>query len=526
MTSIIATDAWRALAGYRNTTVSDTIADLFTADRDRFKTNSWELDGVLLDLSKNRIDDGAWDRLLTLAEASGVAAARNAMFAGEAINTTEGRKALHVALRDGTGIADPRVADDVAATMARLAAFTEAVRDGSLKGKTGKPFRHVINIGIGGSHLGPMLTAEALGDAACPEVRFAANLDGHDLALALADADPATTLFLVGSKSFTTQETLTNATSAARWLSEAIGSDAVGDHFAALTAKADSARAFGIPTQHIFPIWDWVGGRFSLWSAVGLPSAIAMGWPTFAAMLDGAHTMDRHFYDAPLKVNLPVRLALAGIWNINLEGLNALAVVPYDERLRSLPAFVQQLEMESNGKGVTQTGTPLESAAAPIVFGLTGTNAQHTFHQWLHQAPLGAAVEFIGVARPDHDLSGHQDKLIANLLAQAEALAMGTDGDGDVNRACPGNRPSTTILLEALDPKRLGMLLALYEHKVFVQGVIWGINSFDQFGVELGKQLAAHLIPEMSTAPMSTRTYSSSTTGLLDRYRSWREYTR
>ena len=524
MTSIIATDEWRALARYHDTAVSDTIADLFAADGDRFQKNSWELDGVLLDLSKNRIDDGAWTRLLALAEDSGVALARDAMYAGKTINTTEGRRVLHVALRDGTGIADPRVADDVAATMARLAAFTEAVRDGSLKGKTGKSFRHVINIGIGGSHLGPMLTTEVLGDATYPKVRFAANVDGHDLAAALDDADPETTLFLVSSKSFTTQETLTNAASAARWLAKGMGSDAVGNHFAALTAKPDAAKAFGITTQHIFPIWDWVGGRFSLWSAVGLPSALAMGWHAFAAMLDGAHTMDRHFRDAPLAVNLPVRLALAGIWNINMEGLGALAVVPYDERLRSLPAFIQQLDMESNGKSVTQTGAPLESAAAPMVFGLTGTNAQHTFHQWLHQASLGAAVEFIGVAQPAHGLSGHHDKLIANLLAQAEALAMGTDGDGNVNRACPGNRPSTTILLEILDPKRLGMLLALYEHKVFVQGVIWGINSFDQFGVELGKKLAARLLPYMSEASTSLRTYDSSTAGLLARYRSWRGY--
>ncbi|MDG2205649.1 MAG: hypothetical protein P8M79_10410 [Alphaproteobacteria bacterium] len=349
MTSIIATDAWRALAGHRDTTVSDTIADLFAADGDRFKNNSWELDGVLLDLSKNRIDYAAWDGLLALAEDAGVAAARDAMYAGETINTTEGRKVLHVALRDGTGIADAGVAEDVTATMARLAAFSQAVHDGSLTGKTGKPFRHVINIGIGGSHLGPMLTAEALGGAACPEVRFAANVDGHDLAAALADADPETTLFLVGSKSFTTQETLTNAASAARWLTEAVGSNAVSDHFVALTAKPDAAKAFGIAAQHIFPIWDWVGGRFSLWSAVGLPSALAMGWSAFAAMLDGAHAMDRHFCDAPLAANLPVRLALAGIWNINMEGLGALAVVPYDERLRSLPAFIQQLDMESNG---------------------------------------------------------------------------------------------------------------------------------------------------------------------------------
>ena len=522
MTSIIATDAWRALAGHRDTTVSDTIADLFAADGDRFKNNSWELDGVLLDLSKNRIDYAAWDGLLALAEDAGVAAARDAMYAGETINTTEGRKVLHVALRDGTGIADAGVAEDVTATMSRLAAFAQAVHDGSLTGKTGKPFRHVINIGIGGSHLGPMLTAEALGRAACPEVRFAANVDGHDLAAALADVDPETTLFLVGSKSFTTQETLTNAASAARWLTEAVGSNAVSGHFAALTAKPDAAKAFGIAAQHIFPIWDWVGGRFSLWSAVGLPSALAMGWSAFAAMLDGAHAMDRHFRDAPLAANLPVRLALAGIWNINMEGLGALAVVPYDERLRSLPAFIQQLDMESNGKGVTQTGAPLDVAAAPIVFGLAGTNAQHTFHQWLHQGPLGAAVEFIGVARPDHGFSGHHDKLIANLLAQAEALAMGTDGDGDVNRACPGNRPSTTILLETLDPKRLGMLLALYEHKVFVQGVIWRINSFDQFGVELGKQLAARLLPDMGEAPTGARTYDPSTAGLLARYQSWR----
>jgi len=528
MTRITDSAAWQALATHYDDTVAMTLADMFRSDAARFATLSREHGGLLLDLSRNRLSGDTLGRLLDLARAADVESWRRRLFSGETVNATEDRAALHTALRDPRGFFGAPVTNDIVATQGRLASFTAAVRDGTEGGVGGQPFRDVVALGIGGSHLGPLVAASALGDGAGPQVHFVANVDGHALDAVLRAVDPATTLFVVGSKTFTTQETMTNAATAAAWLTAAIGDEAVQSHVAALTARPDRALEFGLREARIFPFWDWVGGRFSLWSAAGLPAAIAMGWTAFDEMCAGAHDMDRHFVDAPLEDNLPVLLALAGIWNVNFENLGAHAVVPYDERLRHLPAFLQQLEMESNGKGVSRTGEVLEAAVAPVVFGMAGTNAQHTFHQWLHQGPRQAAVDFIAAARPAHDLAGHHDKLIANMLAQAEALAFGTDGEGDPHKACPGNRPSTTILVEQLDGRRLGMLIALYEHKVFVQGVIWGLNSFDQFGVELGKDLAARLLPAAQGGEMGNETgddLDSSTAGLLAQFHTWRDGT-
>jgi len=522
MTRITETSVWQALIAHRDNTQSRTIAELFAAEPRRFGALSRRHDGLLLDLSKNRIDEATLARLLDLADTAGVAKARDQMFAGEAINTSEDRPVLHVALRDRAKLAGGAKTQDVNAARTRMADFVAAVRGGQETGATDQAFTDVVSLAIGGSHLGPLLAATALAKGPGPRVHFVANVDGTDLSAVLNGLDPATTLFLVGSKSFTTQETMTNAKTARAWVQAGLGADAVPRHFAAMTAAPDVAAEFGISQARVFPFWDWVGGRFSLWSAVGLPAALAMGWDGFDEMSAGAHAMDGHFKTAPLADNLPVLLALAGIWNNNFENLAAHAVVPYDERLRHLPALVQQLEMESNGKSVDLDGQPVATPTAPAVFGMTGTNAQHSFHQWLHQGLRNAAVDFIAAARPGHDLDGHHDKLIANMLAQAEALAFGTDGGGDPHKACPGNRPSTTILIERLDARRLGMLIALYEHKVFVQGVIWGINSFDQFGVELGKQLAARLLPDLA-ATETPATYDSSTAGLIGAYRAWRD---
>ena len=524
MKTAIDSNAWQSLVKYREKTASTTIADLFTKDGNRFKDFSFEHQDLLLDISKNRIDRAVLDLLFKVAQTAEVELARNEMFSGESINKTEDRQVLHVALRDRSHITDIKVAKDISDAMRRAALFSKSIRDGSIKGSKGHPFSNIINIGIGGSHLGPMLATRALASGVGPRVHFAANIDGHDLDTILNQSNPETTLIVISSKSFTTQETLANAKSAASWLTNSLGPEALSKHFVAVTSKPKAAEAFGVTPPYIFPIWDWVGGRFSLWSAVGLPAALAASWDSFSEMLDGAHEMDCHFHNTPLEKNLPVILALVGIWNINFEGLEALALIPYDQRLADLPAFIQQLDMESNGKRVTFAGRPITAATSPVVFGLTGTNAQHTFHQWLHQGPRRVATEFIGIAQPNHNMSDHHDELVANLLAQSEALAMGTKEDEDPHRFCPGNRPNTTIFLKTLSPRLLGMLLALYEHKIFVQGVIWGINSFDQFGVELGKQLAANIIPHTKNIENFDGAFNPSTAGLLNLYRNWRAF--
>jgi len=492
MPPITETDAWAELAALSEQLRQTDLRAMFASDPGRGGALSFEFDGLWLDLSRQKITGEVIRSLAGLAEAAGLAARRRALFAGETVNVTEGRAAMHPALRDNGSLTPAAFADTAWQQRERFLAFAEEVRSNG--------FKDVVNIGIGGSHVGPMTatTALARSDAGI-RVHYVANVDGVDLTDALTGLDASRTLFLVASKTFTTAETMANARSARAWLAAALGEGAVGDHFAALSAAPDRAAEFGIRGDRVFPFEDWVGGRFSLWSAVGTSTAIAIGREGFEDMLRGAHTVDRHFTEAPADANLPVLLALVDFWNRNFLGLPVRAVLPYDERLRHLPAYLQQLEMESNGKGVTLSGDPVAASPAAVVFGMTGTNGQHAFHQMLHQGAPLAAAEFIGVAQPGHALAGHHEILLANMLAQAEALAVGTKKVSTPHQHCPGDRPSSVILLRRLDPFHLGVLLALYEHKVFVEGVLTGVNSFDQYGVELGKTLAGPLLGAIET---------------------------
>jgi glucose-6-phosphate isomerase len=493
------------------------LRDLFAADPGRPETFTRRFADLTLDLSRERIDAEALTNLLVLAENADVVARRDAMFAGEAINGTEGRAVLHMSLRAaddarfGTGGAD--VMSGIVTTRNAFLAFAEAVRDGSVAAPDGGRFTDVVNIGIGGSDLGPVMTVRALSpDADGPKLHFVSNVDGAHLADVLAPLDPARTLFIIASKTFTTLETMTNARAARDWVA-ASGTANPGGHFAAVSTNIKDATAFGIPEDRIFGFWDWVGGRYSVWSAIGLPLAIAVGARAFRDFLAGAAAMDDHFRTAPLSGNLPVLLALAGIWRRNLMGWATVALIPYDQRLERFPAYVQQLDMESNGKRVTLDGTPAATATGPVIWGEPGTNAQHSFFQLLHQGSDITPVDFI-LSRQVRNGTGDQQALLqANCLAQAQALAFGRTAEEAVaamrasgldaaeaarlapHRTFPGNRPSTLLVHDSLTPFALGRLIALYEHKVFVQGAIWGINSFDQWGVELGKQLAGALIP-------------------------------
>jgi len=519
MPAITKTDAWTALQAHRDKIAGRHLRDLLAEGLD--SRLCVDLDGLHADLTRNRLDADGLDLLLALAGAAEVETWRARMYAGEKINTTEDNAVRHVALRDHGGIADAGIADAIAATLSAMRNFTETLRAG--------PTTDVVNIGIGGSHLGPMLATTALASAAPsdkdgPAVHYVANVDGTELATLLDGLDPATTCFLVASKTFTTQETMANAASARDWAAAALGADAVAGHFVAITANPVAARSFGIPDGRMFELQASVGGRYSLWSAVGLSTAVAIGWPAFQDLLDGAHAMDLHFRDAPADRNLPVLMALLGIWNTNFLGMEARAVLPYDTRLRYLPDYLQQLEMESNGKAVDRDGQPVTMATSPVIFGAVGTNGQHSFHQQLHQGPRAVACDFIAAARPGRNLAGHHDMLIANMLAQTEALALGSPNATPPERQCPGNRPSNTLLLETLDAKRLGMLIALYEHKVFVEGIIWNINSFDQFGVELGKRVAGGLLTALTDGDAAGIADSTSR-ALAEQYLAWRKDT-
>ena len=523
---------WQALAAHHRAARGGHLRDLL-ADAKRTRALTFSHDGLYLDLSKNRMTAETVDLLLALAREREVEDQRRALFAGETVNETEGRAALHMALRaqakDGFKTQGTAVGRAVADTLARMATLTREIGTGQRRGATGKRFTDVVNIGIGGSDLGPRMVCGALGPARHLTPHFVANVDAADIQDVLARLDPATTLFVVSSKTFTTQETLANAETAKRWLTPALGKRAVAAHFVAVTRNIDGATGFGLADDNLFPIWDWVGGRYSVWSAIGLPVALAYGMPAFRALLKGARAMDRHFLDTPLEKTLPVLLAMAGIWNRNFEGIAGHAVLPYDQRLDDLPIYLQQLEMESNGKSIDRNGQPVAQATAPVIFGQAGTIGQHAFYQLLHQGTDKISSDFIAAAQgPDgpgtaKDGGGHRDKLLANFLAQPAALALGRDAGPGVppHKTFPGNRPSTTILLDRLDPYHLGMLLALYEHKVFVQGVIWNVNSFDQFGVELGKELATPLVDALAggTAP---RGLDPSTKALLTRVRKLR----
>jgi glucose-6-phosphate isomerase len=518
MSKLTLSPAWKALHSHQAEMADVRMRDLFARHPERARKFRLQAGALLLDYSKHRVTDATLALLLDLARQAEVERWRARMFDGEHINTSEDRAVLHVALRSGlnTFPAGSDVMALVRAAKERMRAFCDAVRSQRLLGHGGKPMRTVINIGIGGSDLGPRMLARALWrDADAPQsFAFVANADPDDLARALAQAQPETTLFIVASKTFTTVETLGNANLARAWLTKALGSEtAVKKHFAAVTANTTAAAAFGIAPECCFPLWDWVGGRYSVWGSVGLPVAIAIGMDRFEELLAGARAMDEHFLAAPLEANMPVLLALLGIWYANFFGAETLAVLPYAEALRELPAYLQQLEMESNGKGVDRDGQPVDYATVPVIWGAPGTNSQHAFHQMLHQGTHLVPCDFLVPVATTGAAA-------ENALAQAAALMAGKDANL-AQRRFDGNRPSSTILFKAIDPHTMGQLLALYEHKVFVQGIIWNVNSFDQWGVELGKDIARTLSARAAGGG-DIPGLDASTNALLARLRAWR----
>ncbi|MCB1747139.1 MAG: glucose-6-phosphate isomerase [Gammaproteobacteria bacterium] len=506
------------------------ITRLFEWEPDRLQRMSAAAAGITLDFSKQCLDRGTLDLLGRLADSAGVAAARDAMLAGDIVNPTEQRAVLHTALRAPGGAAHARLVSEV---QERMAALVEATADGELLGATGARFTDVVNIGIGGSHLGPQLACDALRYQADGPLRchFLANVDGGEFDRITAGLDPRSTLFIIASKSFTTAETRLNAHSARAWLSAALGVDAdVGRHFVAVTANTERAVEFGIDAGRVYPMWDWVGGRYSMWSAIGLPIALGAGMVAFRELLAGAAEMDQHFATASTLANLPMLLGVIGVWNLNCLGAESYAVVPYDDRLRYLPDYLQQLEMESNGKRVGLDNAVLDHHTAAVTWGGLGTNAQHAFFQLLHQGTRFIPVDFVVALQHPAGRRAHHDALVANCFAQAEALMHGRRFDEAVDehgidlgrhRTTPGNRPSSMLVLDELTPRTLGALIALYEHKTLVQSVIWNINAFDQWGVELGKVLAADILAELDD-PARTQRHDPSTAALIARYRASR----
>ena len=483
----------------------------------RFHTYSGRIGQVFIDYSKQRVDAEVIRALLDLAQQRGLAGAIEALFQGEHVNTGEDRPALHTALRAPDGLGPEAVANVVAAERRRFLDFAERVRLGSWRGHTGKAIRDVVHIGIGGSHLGPALACQALAPDSDPRIRFLANIDGDAATRTLAGLDPATTLFIVVSKSFSTLETEVNAATARSWFIErTVDPAAVPRHFVAVTANDAAAEAFGLPPENRFPIWDWVGGRYSLWSAVGLPIAIALGRSGFDDLLAGAHLADRHFRTTPVARNMPVLLALLQVWNSNFLGAATHALLAYDRRLRLLPDYLQQLEMESNGKSMRHDGSRVAMHTAPVVWGGEETDGQHAFHQLLHQGTRAFSADLIATIHPGHDLQDHHRWLLANCFAQGQALLAGHTAGGKTQGGhVRGKHPVTTVLLDALTPRALGTLLALFEHRAFCTGVIWGINPFDQPGVELGKALAGPIQDELGDSQPTDATVDFPTAGLL-----------
>jgi glucose-6-phosphate isomerase len=535
---------WNALAAHYGQIKGLHMRELFANDPRRGERLAAEAAGVYLDYSKNRITDETLNLLLQLAEEAGLRARTDAMFSGEKINASEKRAVLHVALRAPKGqsilVDGEDVVPGVHAVLERMADFSDRVRGGTWLGHTGRRIRNVINIGIGGSDLGPVMAYEALkyySDRAMT-FRFVSNVDGTDFAEATRDLDPAETLFIVSSKTFTTLETMTNARSARRWSLAGLGGDekSVAKHFVAVSTNAKDVTKFGIDTANMFGFWDWVGGRYSMDSAIGLSTMLAIGPDNFRAMLGGFHEMDEHFRNAPYARNLPVLMGLLAVWYNNFFGAQTAAVLPYERYLKRFPAYLQQLTMESNGKRVTLEGTPVTYDTGPIYWGEPGTNGQHSFYQLIHQGTRLIPCDFIGFQKTLNQLGEQHDMLLANVLAQGEALAFGktadevkAEGSPDwlvPHRVFEGNRPSNTILLSQLTPAALGKLVALYEHSVFTQGTIWGIDSFDQWGVELGKVLAQRIIPELTSESEPKLGHDSSTNALIRRYREFREKSR
>ena len=532
--------AWAALAAHHREIGPRHLRELFAADAGRGERLTLDAAGIYLDYSKNRLTDETLRLLRALAEESGLRQRIDAMFRGERINATENRAVLHVALRAPRGasidVDGENVVPAVHEVLDRMAAFAERVRSGAWTGHTGRRIRNIVNIGIGGSDLGPVMAVEALRHYSARELqlRFVSNVDGTDFVEATHDLDPAETLFVVSSKTFTTQETMTNARSARAWALAGLDGDpaAVARHFVAVSTNARDVAAFGISTDNMFGFWDWVGGRYSMDSAIGLSTMLAVGPEHFRAMLSGFHAMDEHFRSAPFERNLPVLMGLIALWNNNFLGAETVAVLPYEQYLKRFPAYLQQLTMESNGKRVRLDGEPVACPTGPIYWGEPGTNGQHSFYQLIHQGTRLVPCDFIAFGRSLNRLGPHHDLLMANVFAQGEALAFGKTADelraegvpaGLVpHRTFPGNRPSNTLLLDLLTPAALGRLVALYEHSVFTQGAIWGINPFDQWGVELGKVLAQRIVPELADGG-TTLAHDSSTNALIRRYRRLRD---
>jgi len=496
---------WQALERLRDKTANDRIRDYFTNDPQRFEKMSLRVGGLFLDYSKHQVSDEVLTKLIELADHSALVQRRAQMFSGDIINVTENRPVLHTALRhlgdEPVYVDGEDVMPEITRTREQIKLFSEAVRSGEWKGYNGQRIKDVVNIGIGGSDLGPNMAVRALLKYRHPELHFhfVSNVDGTHIQKVLSRLDPATTLFIVSTKTFSTQETLLNAKTARRWFLENAGEDAdVGAHFIAASTNRKAAMEFGIREENVFEFWAWVGGRYSMWSSIGLPIALSIGFEGFIELLEGAHEMDRHFIEAPFAQNMPVLMALIGIWYINFIGAETQAIVPYDQALNQLPSFLQQLDMESNGKSVDIFGHPVNYKTGPIVWGQTGSNGQHAFFQLLHQGTRYVPIDFIASLKPEPGVEDHHFALLTNMLAQANAFMEGSQGDSkELSQldpySCPGNRPSSTLLLDELTPKNLGALIALYEHKVFVQGVIWNINSFDQWGVQLGKRIAGEI---------------------------------
>ena len=541
------TQAWKALEAHQSQLANTTIADLFKQEKNRFNDYSLNFENqILVDFSKNKINQETLKLLRQLAKESALDEAINAMFTGEKINRTENRAVLHTALRDRSNtpvyVDGKDVMPEVNAVLAKMSAFCERVISGEWKGYTGKAITDVVNIGIGGSDLGPYMVTEALRPYKNHlNMHFVSNVDGTHIAETLKKVNPETTLFLVASKTFTTQETMTNANSARDWLlAAAKDNSAVAKHFAALSTNGKAVAEFGIDTNNMFEFWDWVGGRYSLWSAIGLSIALSIGFDNFEALLSGAHEMDRHFRTAPLEKNIPATLALVGLWNTNFLGAQTEAILPYDQYLHRFAAYFQQGNMESNGKYVDRNGNVIRDyQTGPIIWGEPGTNGQHAFYQLIHQGTMLIPCDFIAPAQSHNPLGDHHSKLLSNFFAQTEALAFGKTKDeveaefvkagkslDEVKDIVPfkvftGNKPTNSILVQKITPFVLGALIAMYEHKIFAQGVIFNIFSFDQWGVELGKQLANRILPELADKE-NVSSHDSSTNGLINQFKAWR----
>jgi len=540
--SLTSSTAYQALRNHANAAKDWQMRDLFAQDPQRFERLSSEAAGLFLDYSKNRLDGRTLELLKALARERGVERLRDAMFAGDRINLTEGRAVLHTALRAPRPPQGPQitvegqdVSKDVHDVLARVKTFSDAVRSGAWLGHTGKEITDVINVGIGGSDLGPKMVCLALRQFAHPRLsmHFVSNVDGHDMDAVLSRVNPETTLFIIASKTFTTAETMMNAQTARAWFLQHAPEEALARHFVAVSTNVEAIKTFGIDPDNMFPFWDWVGGRYSVWSAIGLPVALCVGFGYFSDFLAGAHAMDEHFRSAPIEQNLPIILALVGFWNREFLDCASVSIAPYHQDLNRFPAYLQQLDMESNGKRVTRAGDVItDYATGPVIWGDVGTNGQHAYFQLLHQGTDVTPIDFIAALRPAHEFHNHHAALLANCFAQSEAFMKGKTVEevrqdlqgmdaGEIERLAPhktfpGNRPSNTILMEYLTPSTLGALIALYEHKVFVQGALWDVNSFDQWGVELGKVLARKIEAEL-TGEAQPAQHDGSTNGLIAR---------